>query len=173
MPCLLTRQNFVNFFLKRSPRVKIWHLKKEYILRFFSCQYSTRIPHSPEPCGWIKILRTISETPVNYFKIWPAVPEEKILIELLKKNPFHCHGNQSFWWKLILWTGFKKDLPRNISKKLAKQFRRRCLKKLLTKHNRHRTTLKAPLEYVVHRSAETREPWWSWVCSPEPSGLWF
>ena len=55
----------------------------------------------------------------NYFKIGPAVPQEKIFQQLLKKIQFRCHGNQSFRWNQILWTLFKEDLLSNIPAKFG------------------------------------------------------
>ena len=53
------------------------------------------------------------------------------------------------------WRGPPKEHSCQVWSKLAKQFgRRRCLKKLLTTHDGHITTLKAPLEHVVLRWAK-------------------
>ena len=87
--------------------------------------------HQSHVYGRIKILRTIFEKGhprnilVKLLQIGPAVPE-KILKNCLKKIPFRCHGNQSFWWNQILWTIFKEDLPRNIPAKFGPNWPR-CL----------------------------------------------
>ena len=55
------------------------------------------------------------------------------------------------------WKGPPKEHSCQVWSKLAQLFGRRCLKKLLTTHNRHLTTLKAPLEHVVLRWAKNQE----------------
>ena len=57
-PCLWTDQNFMNIFEKgyqRNIPVKLFQnltssFGEEDFLRFSSCPYSARSPHSPEPC---------------------------------------------------------------------------------------------------------------------------
>ena len=91
----------------------------------------------------------------HYFKIGPAVPEEKIFKEMLKKLHFITMATRDF--DGIKFCGqILKKTPKEHScqvwSKLALQFgKRRCLKKLLMNYdgNRHRVILKAPLEHVV------------------------
>ena len=135
-------------------------------LRVSSCPYSARSPHSPEPCLWT------DQNFANNF--WNGSPKEhsceiilnqtscfweEDFLRITEKIQFHCHGNQSFWWNQILWTIFWRGPPEELScqvwSKLAQRFgRRRCLKKLFRTHDRHLTTLKAPLEHVVLRWAK-------------------
>ena len=83
---------------------KIWPAVSEKIfLRISSCSYSARSPHSPEPCfGQIKFheqfLKRVTQRTFlwNYFKIGPAVPEEKIFKELLKKFNFIAMATRVF-----------------------------------------------------------------------------
>ena len=72
-------------------------------LRISSCPYSAKSPHSPEPYlltdqNFANIFekghpRNIA---VNYSKIGPAVPEEKIFKELLKKFYFVAMATRVF-----------------------------------------------------------------------------
>ena len=58
------------------------------------------------------------------------------------------------------WRGPPKEHSCQVWSKLAQRFgRRRCSKKLLTTHDRHLTTLKAPLEHVVLRWAKNCRPY--------------
>ena len=138
---------------------------EEDFLRISSCPYGTRSPHSPEPCLWTDqnfannfrkgspkehsceiILK--SDQPFlrrrffkNYLKISISLPwQPEFLMESNSVNNF--------------WRGPPKEHSCQVWSKLALRFGRRCLKKLLTTHDGHLTTLKAPLEHVVLRWAK-------------------
>ena len=111
-----------------------------------------------------------------YFKIGPAVSEKKIFKELLKNSiawqpEFLMESNSVNKF----WRGPPKEHSCQVGSKLAQQFgRRRCLKKLLTTHEGHITTLKAPLEHVVLRWAKKVAPliWLGWAIGPIRYKAW-
>ena len=73
--------------------------REEDFLRISSCPYSARSPYSPEPCLWTdQFLKRVPQVTflLNYFKIAPAVPEEKIFKELLKKFHFAAMATRVF-----------------------------------------------------------------------------
>ena len=83
----------------------------------------------------------------NHFKIGPAVLEEKIFKELLKKFNFVAMATRvfdgiEFCEQFLNRTSQGTFLP-SLSK-LAQRFGRRCLKKLLTTHDARRTTDTSP-----------------------------
>ena len=96
----------------------------------------------------------------NYFKIRPAVSEKKIFKELLKKFNLVAMATRVFDGIKFcehFWRGPPKEHSCQVWSELAQRFgRRRCLKKLLTTHDGHLTTLKAPLEHVVLRWAKKK-----------------
>ena len=139
---------------------------EEDLLRIFSCPYSARSPHSPEPCLW---------TDQNFAnKFWKGAPNEHSCEIILKSDqPFLRRRFFKNYLKISIslpwqpeflmesnsvnnfWRGPPKEHSCQVWSKLAQRFgRRRCLKKLLTTHDRHLTTLKAPLEHVVLRWAK-------------------
>ena len=65
--------------------------------------------------------------------------------------------------------GPPKEHSCQVWSKLAQRFGRRCLKKLLTTQDRHLTTLKTPLQYVVLRWAKNEKEEAS--TKPSTSGL--
>ena len=102
---------FRKHFLKRVMQgTLLWNyfkigpvVSERIFLRISSCPYSARSPHSPEPCfGRIKILKTFLKRVTqrtflwNYFKIGPAVSEENIFKELLKKFHFVAMATRVF-----------------------------------------------------------------------------
>ena len=94
---------------------------REDILRF-SCLYSARSSHSPEPC-----LYTDQSFANNFWKGSSKEHSCEIILKLdqqfqgrrfLKnclKNSVWLPWQPEFWWNLILWTIFQEDLRRNIS----------------------------------------------------------
>ena len=139
---------------------------EEDFLRISSCPYSARSPHSPEPCLWTY------QNFVNNF--WKGSPKEYSCDIILKSDqPFlrrrffknYLTISISLPWQPEFfmesnyvnnfWRGPPKEHSCQVWSKLAQRFgRRRCLKKLLTMHDGHLTTLKAPLEHVVLRWAK-------------------
>ena len=90
----------------------------------------------------------------NYFKIRPSVSEKNYL-----KNSISLPWQPQFLMESNSVNNFRRQPPKEHScqvwSKLAQRFgRRRCLKKLLTTHDGHLTTLKAPLEHAVLRWAK-------------------
>ena len=101
---------------------------KEDFLRIFSCPYSARSPHLPEPCLWkIKISRTIFEKghprniPVKLFQnLTSSLGEDFIKISSCPYivQEALIHESHVFWWIKISQTIFQKGHPRNIPAKL-------------------------------------------------------
>ena len=111
-PCLWTDQNFANIYEMGHPKnipVKLFQnltssFGEEDFLRISSCPYSARRPHSPEPYFWA------DQNFANNFwkgspkehsceiisKSGPAVSEEKIFKELLKKFNFVAMATRIF-----------------------------------------------------------------------------
>ena len=139
---------------------------EEDFLGISSCPYSARSPHSPEECLW---------TDRNFANnFWKGSPKEHSCESILKSDQrFHrrrflknCLKNSiSLPWQpqflmesnsvYKFWKGPPKEHSCQVWSKLAQRFGRRwCLKKLLTTHDGHITTLKAPLEHVVLRWAK-------------------
>ena len=87
-PCLWTDQNFANNFWKGSPKehsCKIISKSDQRFLRRrfknFSCPYSARSPHSPEPCLWM------DQNFTNNF--WKGSPKEHSCEIIVKSDlPF-------------------------------------------------------------------------------------
>ena len=135
-------------------------------LRISSCPYSARSPYSPEPC-----LCTDQNFMSNF---WKGSPKENSCEIILKsdqpflrgrffmnylKNSVSLPWQPEFLMESNSVNNFEDDLLRNIPAKFGPNWppqfgRRRCLKKLLTTHDGHLTTLKAPLEHVVLRWAK-------------------
>ena len=135
---------------------------EEDFLRISSCPYSARSPHSPEPC-----FRT-DQNFANSF--WKGSPKEHFCDIISKSDQRFqrrrflkiCLNNSILlpWQPEFLmesnyvnsfWRGPPKEYSCQVLFKWALRFVRRCLKKLLTMHDGHITTLKAPLEHVVLR----------------------
>ena len=140
----------------------------EDFLRNSSCPYSARSPHSPEPCFWA------DQNFANNF--WKGSPKEhsceiisksdkrfqKTFLKNCLKNSISLPWQPEFLMESNsvnnFWRGPPKEHACQVWSKLAERFgRRRCLKKLLMKHDRHITTLKAPLEHVVLRWAKKEQ----------------
>ena len=172
-PSLWRDQNSANSFWKghqRNISVKLFQnltssFGEEDFLRI-SCPYSARSPHSPEPCFWV------DQNFANTF--WKGSSKEHSC-EIISRSDQQFQRRRSLknclnnsisllWQPEFLmesnsvnkfWKGPPKVHSCQVWSKLAQQFgRRRCVKKLLTTHNRHITTLKAPLEHVVLRWAK-------------------
>ena len=141
--------------------------EEEDFLRISSCPYSARSPHSPQPCFWANqnfadsfwkgspkehSCEIISKSDQQFQKRrflnnclknsislpWqPVFDGIKFCEQILKRTSQGTQHSCQVWSKLAQWFGS-----------------RRCLKKLLTTHDRHITTLKAPLEHVVLRWAK-------------------
>ena len=111
-PCLMMDHNFTNNFEKghwRNISVKLFQnltsgFREKDFIRISPCPYSAKCPHSPEPClltdetfvtNFWKGSPKEHSILWNYFKIWPAVPEEKIFKELLKKFLFLTMASNS------------------------------------------------------------------------------
>ena len=129
--------------------------------------------HRSHVYGWIKIPRTIFEKghpkkiPVNYFKIRPAVPDERIFKELLKKFQFVAMATRvfdgiKFCEKVLNRTSQGTFLPSFVQigrvvweekmfKEIVENACQMTYNGRLTTDDRHWTTLKAPLEHVVLR----------------------
>ena len=150
----------------KSFQNQTWGFREEDFLRISSCLYSARSSHSPGPCLW---------TDQNFAnKFWKGSPKEHSY-EIISKSDQWFWSRRFFknclknsislpWQPEFLmesnsvnnfWRGPPKEHSCRVWSKLAHLFgRRRCLKKLLTTHDRHITTLKAPLEHVVLRWAK-------------------
>ena len=138
----------------------------EDFLRISSCPYSTRSPHLPEPFLWT------DQNFANNF--WKGSPKEHSIEIILKSDQqflrrfFKNYLKNSIslpWQPEFLmesnsvnnfWRGPPKEHSCQVWSKLARQFGRRCLKKLLTTDDGHLTTLKAPLEHFVLRWAKKK-----------------
>ena len=131
---------------------------REDFLRISSYSYSARSPHSPEPCLWTDQnfdKKFLKEQPKEHSceiisKSDKWFQRRRLFEELLKKIHFVTMAIRSF--DRIKFFGPPKVHSCQVWYKLAQKFgRRRCLKKWLTTHDGHRTTLKAPLQHVVLR----------------------
>ena len=140
---------------------------EEDLLRISSCPYGARSPHSPEPCFWA------DQNFAN--KFWKESPKEHPFEIISKSDQWfqrrrflkNCLKNSiSLPWQPEFlmesyslnnfWRGPPMEHSCQVWSKLAQQFGRRCSKKLLTTHDGHLTTLKAPLEHVVLRRAKNQ-----------------
>ena len=150
-PCLWTDQNFANNFWKGLPKEHSCEIISKLDQRFqrkdflsvSSCLYSARSSHSPEPCfGWIKISRTVFEKghprniPVKLFEN-PTSSSRRFVKNCLKTSislpwqpEFLMESNSAN----NFWRGPPKEHSCQVWSKLANQFGKRCLKKLLTTH---------------------------------------
>ena len=159
--CLWTDQNFENNFWKGSPKEHSCEIisksdQRFYFLRISSCPYSARSPHSPEPC-----LGTDQNFANNFWKGSPKEHSCEIILKsdqwFLRRRFFKNYLKNSIslpWQPEFLmesnsvnnfWRGFPKEHSCQVWSKLAQRFgRRRCLKKLLTKHDGQRTTDTSP-----------------------------
>ena len=138
--------------------------RKEDFLRIFSCPYSARSSHSPEPCLW---------TDHSFMNnIWKGSPKDHSCEIILKSDqPFlrrrflkNCLTNSiSLPWQPEFlmesnsvnnfWRGPPKEHSWQVWSKLAQRFgRRRCLKKLLTMHDARRTPKSSPWACCVQVS---------------------
>ena len=85
------------------------------------------------------------KNPEDLVRLEPRTPE--LRVKHLTTEPRWILNN--------FWRGPPKEHSYQVWSKLAQRFgSRRCLKKLLTTHDGHITTLKAPLEHVVLRWAK-------------------
>ena len=159
-----TRNNLVKLF-----QILTSGFGGEEFLRFSSCPYSAKSLPLMEAMLFNgskireQVLKRVSQGTIlwNYFKIGPAVSEEKIFKEILKKFHFAAMATRVFDG-IKFCKHFLKRTPKEHSCqvwfKLAQRFRRNwCLKKLLTTHDGHRVILKAPLEHVVLRWAKKKK----------------
>ena len=91
---------------------KIWLAvsEKKIFLGISSCLYSARTPHSPEQCFLTdQNFRNTFRSPKEHSCEIISKSDQRFQKRRLhKKTPFHCHGNQSFWWNQILWTILKR-----------------------------------------------------------------
>ena len=153
----VTQGTFLWIYFKFWPAV----LENKIFLRISSCPYSVRSPHSPEPC-----LRTDQNFANNFWKGSPKEHSCEIISKLDQRFQRRRFLNKCLKNSILLpwqpeflmesnsvnnfWRGTPKEHSCLVWSKLAQQFgRRRCLKKLLTTHDGHITTLKASLERVV------------------------
>ena len=119
---------------------------REDLLRNSSFPYSARSPHSPEPCFWE------DQNFANNF--WKGSWEEHSCVIILKSDQRFqrrrylknsLKNSISLPWLMEsnsvnnFWRGPPKEHSCQVWSKLAQQFGRRCLKKLLTTHDRRRT----------------------------------
>ena len=178
-PCLSMDQNFSNKFWKGSPKEQSCEIisksdqgfKRKRFFKNFFMSVLCKKPPQPLFIRRIKISRIIFEKGHpkdnlwNNFKIGPAVSEDKIFKEFLKK--FHLVTMATRVFDGIkfckqFWRGPPKKHSCQVWFKLAQRSRRSwCLKKLLMAQdgqrktdNGHRVILKAPVEHVVFRWAK-------------------
>ena len=168
--------------------------REQDFLWISSCPCCARSPHSPEQCFWAD-----QNFANNFLKGSPKEHSCEIILKsnqwfqrrrFLKncfKNSISLPWQPEFLMESIslpwqpeflmesnsvntFWRGPPKEHSCQVWSKLAQRFGRRCLKKLLTTHDGHITTLKAPLEHVVLRWAKNVTlifeldlgRWWPW-----------
>ena len=147
------------YFKKGHPKnipVKLFQnltsgFREEDSLRISSCPYSARSQHSPKPCLWT------DQNFANTF--WKGSPKEhscEIILKsdhwFLRRRFFKNYLKNSIplpWQPEFLmesnsvnnfWRGPPEEHSCQVWSKLAQRFgRRRCLKKLLTRHDGRRT----------------------------------
>ena len=100
----------------------------------------------------------------KYFKIWPAVPEEKIFKNCLK-IPFGCNGNQIFFMNQILWTILKRTSKKTFLSSLVLTGQAVWEGKMFNEivNDAAGPSLKLPLHMLYSGKQKIWGPWWPWI----------